>query len=454
MEINAGSHTFVFSLTGPDKQFEPALRLLAHFLQSAKGDDEALSDAKDEDKVDRKSFGKQKDDVLTPMREYVMYGSKSTYLNQLSKSEIKALKNEDLLSLFREVQQYDCELLYCGTKTISEVAAAAQQALPLSNCTRKEADTFRPLQQYTEPMVYFYNVPKSRQNYVISFDAISPLSTADDRAKLSLFGEYFGGSMSSVLFQNVREFRSLVYSTGGRAYATSLAQHPDAVLGLHKRFDVGDLLGPRPLDLRTDDVDVRYDPYKLPVVIDHGKVPQSVPEEYAGGVVDGHARIAADGARFHDLTDGLVLPVAVLQQFLGRHETEEVSALGYGEAVEVGVDHLVDDLPDGHVRSDGDHFLDHVLRYCWRSHCRTLAGVVASVYMVMLDFRRRPLGSAVPNLPNGRNLKRYIPAPHTPQYCPGSVVAYHEALSRLRLGFKFRPGRFSVPNSRTTSCQA
>ena len=231
MEINAGSHTFVFSLTGPDKQFEPALRLLAHFLQSAKGDDEALSDAKDEDKVDRKSFGKQKDDVLTPMREYVMYGSKSTYLNQLSKSEIKALKNEDLLSLFREVQQYDCELLYCGTKTISEVAAAAQQALPLSNCTRKEADTFRPLQQYTEPMVYFYNVPKSRQNYVISFDAISPLSTADDRAKLSLFGEYFGGSMSSVLFQNVREFRSLAYSTGGRAYTTSLAQHPDAVLG-------------------------------------------------------------------------------------------------------------------------------------------------------------------------------------------------------------------------------
>ena len=25
--------------------------------------------------------------------------------------------------------------------------------------------------------------------------------------------------------------------------------------------------------------------------------------------------------------------------------------------------------------------------------------------------------------------------------CPGSVAAYHEALSRLRLGFKFRPGR-------------
>ena len=231
MEVGAGNQTFGFSLTGPDTQFEPALRLLAHFLHSAKGDNEALSDAKDADKVDRKSFGKQKDDVLTPMRERVMYGSKSTYLNQLSKKEVKALKNEDLLSLFRELQQYDCELLYCGTKSIDDVAAVSQQTLPLSQCTRRPADTFRPLQQYSEPTVYFYNVPKSRQNYVVSYDAISPLPTVDERAKLSLFDEYFGGSMSSVLFQNVREFRSLAYSTGGKAYTTSLAQHPEAVQG-------------------------------------------------------------------------------------------------------------------------------------------------------------------------------------------------------------------------------
>ena len=29
-------------------------------------------------------------------------------------------------------------------------------------------------------------------------------------------------------------------------------------------------------------------------------------------------------------------------------------------------------------------------------------------------------------------------------FCPGSVVAHHEALSRLRLGFKSRLGRFSI----------
>ena len=229
MEVDAGNQTFGFSLTGPDNQFEAALKLLAHFLRSAKGDDEALSEAKDADKVNRKGFGKQKDDVLTPMRDFIMYGNKSMYLTQLSKKEIKELKSGDLLSLFRELQQYDCELFYCGSKPVEAVAMTSRQTLPLQQCTRKPADVFRPMMQYTEPTVYFYNVPKSRQNYVVSYDAISPLPTVDERAKLSLFEEYFGGSMSSILFQNVREFRSLAYSTGGRAFTTSLAQHPEAV---------------------------------------------------------------------------------------------------------------------------------------------------------------------------------------------------------------------------------
>ena len=231
MSAETGNKTFSLNLTGPDKQLKPALQLLAHFLCNAKGDDEALDEAKDADKVNRKSFGKQKDDVMRPMLERILYGEKSTYLTQLSKKEIKALKSDELLSLFRDLQQYDCELFYCGHQTVESVALSTQQTLPLAQCTRKQADTFRPLQQYSEPTVFFYEVPKSRQNYVVSYDAISALPTAEERTKLKLWDEYFGGGMSSVLFQNVREFRSLAYSTGGKSITTSLAQHPQETLG-------------------------------------------------------------------------------------------------------------------------------------------------------------------------------------------------------------------------------
>jgi predicted Zn-dependent peptidase len=158
----------------------------------------------------------------------VAYGSKSTYLTQLSKKEVKALKSDELLALFRELQQYDCELFYCGRQPVESVDMLCQQTLPLAQCTKPKADTFRPLQQYSEPTVFFYNVPKSRQNFVISYDGISALPTANERATMKLWDEYFGGGMSSVLFQNVREFRSLAYSTRGKSINTSLARHPNA----------------------------------------------------------------------------------------------------------------------------------------------------------------------------------------------------------------------------------
>ena len=231
MEVVPGDVAFSINLTGPDKQLVPALRLLAHFLRSAKGDQKALKDAKDEDRIDRKSFGKQKDDVLRPAIHRIAYGERSSYLKQLSRKEVKALKNEDLMALFRELQQYDCELFYCGRQPIEYVAAQAQQALPLSQCTKPQADTFRPFLQYDEPVVYFYHVPKSRQNYIVSYDAIGALPTQEERVKFKLWDEYFGGGMSSVLFQNVREFRSLAYATGGSTFTTSLAQHSDASQG-------------------------------------------------------------------------------------------------------------------------------------------------------------------------------------------------------------------------------
>ncbi len=231
MEIAEGDVTTSINLTGPDSQLKPALQLLAHFLRAAKGDDEALDEARDADKVTRKSFGKQKGDVARPALEKILYGQKSKNLIQLSKKEVKALKSDELLSLFRELQQYDCELFYCGRQPIEDVAETTQQTLPLAQCTKPQADTFRPLQQYSEPTVYFYDVPKSRQNYVVSYDAISALPTHEQRAKFKVWDEYFGGGMSSVLFQNVREFRSLAYSTGGKGYRTSLAQYPQEPLG-------------------------------------------------------------------------------------------------------------------------------------------------------------------------------------------------------------------------------
>jgi secreted Zn-dependent insulinase-like peptidase len=154
-------------------------------------------------------------------------------LTSLNAEDHTALKSDDLIALFYELQQYECEYFYCGRQPIDDVASVVLQTLNLRphDMPYIPADTYRPLQQYTEPTVFFYNVPKSRQNYVVSYDAISALPSVKERAQFKLWDEYFGGNMSSILFQNVREFRSLAYSTSGYSTTTSRALHPQEPQG-------------------------------------------------------------------------------------------------------------------------------------------------------------------------------------------------------------------------------
>ena len=225
MDVSAGSETFAFSLTGREAQLEPALRLLAHFLLHAKGDAKALKELQQGARVADKSFGKEKDGVLPATLSWVLYGKQSGYLRQPSAKEVKRLTSDDLLALLNDLQSYDCELLYCGQRTAEDVALLARQTLPLQRCTKARVEMFLSCQVPAENVVYFYDVPKSRQNYVASVEKIDAEPTWEGRTTAQLWSRYMGGGMSSVLFQNVREFRSLAYSTGGIMHMPAMPRH-------------------------------------------------------------------------------------------------------------------------------------------------------------------------------------------------------------------------------------
>ena len=49
----------------------------------------------------------------------------------------------------------------------------------------------------------------------MTYQGVENLKTPSDMASFKLFSEYFGGSMYSVLFQEMREFRSFAYTAHG-----------------------------------------------------------------------------------------------------------------------------------------------------------------------------------------------------------------------------------------------
>ena len=133
------------------------------------------------------------------------------------------------------------------------------------------------------------------------------------------------------------------------------------VLLLHEALDVHDLPGTGLLDLRADDVDVRYDADELLVLVHHRQVAETVPEKDAGGVVDGHRGDGAQGTAAHDGAELRLGQIGETQQLLGGDVAQQVSVLDHGESVEVGRQQFVYDFLHRHVGGDVLDVADHVL---------------------------------------------------------------------------------------------
>ena len=214
-------------LTGVDRNFDATMGLLGHFLNHVQSNSKTLSQIKSAEKADSKSFGSDNKEVFRALLEKVRYGSNSSYLNRLSQAEVKKMSGEEMLEAYQAILSASCNVVYSGTLSDEHVKAKVQQYLPVTKCTQAYVDYGENYVGYDQPVVYVYDMSKTRQTIFFTYEQLSPLATREKRIPLRLFSEYFGGGMSSVMFQEVREFRSMAYSTSAQAGFKSLKPNPN-----------------------------------------------------------------------------------------------------------------------------------------------------------------------------------------------------------------------------------
>ena len=216
MHFDSDSNHFIINISGFDKYFEETIVILSEFLQHVKDDRKKLKTIIDDSKVGEKAFFKSSNDIAEALFEYVQYGTKSQYLTKPSIKELKKSKGRDLLDLFSGIQKVKCNFHYCGKKSATFISEKIQQYIPLANITEdSDVPVYRETIAYDKPLVFFYDMHDVAQNILYSYQVGMPLSTPDERATARLFSEYFGGGMSSLIFQEIREFRSYAYQTSG-----------------------------------------------------------------------------------------------------------------------------------------------------------------------------------------------------------------------------------------------
>lgn len=208
---------FVMKVTGFDNHIDETMKLVGDFIRHAKADDKKLRQIVDDAKVSEKAFFKSGDNVASALLEQVKYGDQSRYLRKLSLSQIKKLKGKDMLAIYDKVRSVQCDLHYCGTLPVEKVIGTIRQHLPLERPTvASNSPYYRELKQYDRPTVFFIDMPDMAQSIVYGYVKGDPVDDKASRHASRLFSVYFGGDMSSLMFQEIREFRSFAYRTSGR----------------------------------------------------------------------------------------------------------------------------------------------------------------------------------------------------------------------------------------------
>jgi predicted Zn-dependent peptidase len=212
LSFEVDNNQFVVKISGFDVNFNETMALVSSFMKDVKPENKKLKQLVDEEKVMKKAFYKSTDNLAHALLEKVRNGDKSIYLNKLSLQDIKKLKGKDLLDSFHNIQKVSCDIYYCGTLPVEEVAGFVKARINLDGVTiASKSPLYRPLANFKEPVIYFCDVPDASQSIIYGYVKGGVFAHESSRYASRLFSGYFGGDMSSLMFQEIREFRSYAY---------------------------------------------------------------------------------------------------------------------------------------------------------------------------------------------------------------------------------------------------
>ncbi len=207
----AENQTYVY-LTGLHENMEKATQLFEKLLANAKADDEALKKMIDGDFKKRDDIKKNKSAILFQgLMSYGLYGAKSPATNVLSNKQLREIKAEELIDIIKEFTKTEHRVLYYGP-------GDGQQLISMLNRQHILPEQLKPV---AEPVKFDMPDVKKPNVYWVNYDMVQEEilfltkgETFDkNRIPISrMFNEYFGGSMSSPVFQELREAQGLAYA--------------------------------------------------------------------------------------------------------------------------------------------------------------------------------------------------------------------------------------------------
>lgn len=210
--VSSGKDQVYVSLSGLQENFNAGLKLFEHLLKDARVNQDAFKNLINDVLKKREDSKLSKGNILwNAMLNYGKYGKKSSFTNIMSEEELTSMQAVSLIDIIHALTSHKHKIVYYGPTELKNLTEQLENDHPLP-------ETWTDI-----PAAQTYAEQKTARNhiYLVDYDMkqaeILMLSKKGefnpDTAPLrNLFNEYYGGSMSSIVFQDMRETKALAYS--------------------------------------------------------------------------------------------------------------------------------------------------------------------------------------------------------------------------------------------------
>jgi predicted Zn-dependent peptidase len=214
--IFTGDDLVYIWFTGLEENRQEAMGIIQDLIRNAKPNQEALAKIVEAQIKERSDKTINKNEIFfAALNNYVDYGAKNPYNTVLSNEELRQLKAEELTDLIRSLFDYKHKVYYYGVSDKDILEEELKQSHPLA-VSLKDYPAKREFERLKADKNQVYFVDYDMAQVEISLQRWDEHNYDPSEATIvRAFNEYYGGNMSSVVFQEIREARGLAYSTYG-----------------------------------------------------------------------------------------------------------------------------------------------------------------------------------------------------------------------------------------------
>lgn len=198
-------------IEGFEKDFDRILALCEEKLYNPGNDEKKKDILYEGEKMEEETMKEDASEWAQAVRQYALYGEKSGYLAQTPLKQWMKRSGKDLLNEINTALNYSGEVTFIGNIDNQKVIEGLKKHNLVKNDVIKAEKKFKSEKKYTENQVFFAHNKKFRQSNIFMY-VPSEILSQEDKAVCQVFNKYFGTDMYSIVFQEVREFRSLGYT--------------------------------------------------------------------------------------------------------------------------------------------------------------------------------------------------------------------------------------------------